>query len=291
MWNEGKMKKNKIYPLYFALPALLVFIILFLVPNFISFYYSFTIWDLKNATWCGFDNYKMFLSDAGLALSMKNTLIYAVATCSLKVILGFLIAVFLTSAIKTKDLLRSIVFFATLVSAVAVGIMFKAMLHPTKGIVNQFLGLFGFSGADWLGNTKLALGSVIFADVWRGLGIAVVIFVAGIQSIDRSCFESAVMDGATGFHIVRHIILPLSAASRNSVIILSFISGIRSFELIWSMTKGGPGFATDVLGSVVYKQYSAGYYGLSTTGNVIMLIFIMFLAFPLQKILEKKEEA
>ena len=261
MWNEGKMKKNKIYPLYFALPALLVFIILFLVPNFISFYYSFTIWDLKNATWCGFDNYKMFLSDAGLALSMKNTLIYAVATWSLKVILGFLIAVFLTSAIKTKDLLRSIVFFATLVSAVAVGIMFKAMLHPTKGIVNQFLGLFGFSGADWLGNTKLALGSVIFADV------------------------------ATGFHIVRHIILPLSAASRNSVIILSFISGIRSFELIWSMTKGGPGFATDVLGSVVYKQYSAGYYGLSTTGNVIMLIFIMFLAFPLQKILEKKEEA
>lgn len=284
------MNKRKTYPLYFAAPAFIIFIILFLFPNLISFYYSFTIWDLKNAVWCGLDNYKMFLTDPGLMLSIKNTLIYAVTTCGLKVIVGFVIAVFLTSGLRTKNLLRSIVFFATLISSVAVGIMFKAMLHPTKGIVNTFLQLFSIQGPDWLGNTGTALGSVIFADVWKGLGIAVVIFIAGIQSIDRTYYESASLDGASKIQIVKDIMIPLSKSARNSVIILSFISGIRSFELIWSMTKGGPGFATDVLGSIVYKEYSSGYYGLSTTGNVIMLIFVMCLAFPLQKFLNKNEE-
>lgn len=281
------MNKKKIYPLAFVWPAVVIFLVLFILPTVISFYFSFTVWDLKEAVWCGLDNYKMFFSESSLSLSMINTVIYAVSTCTLKVLLGFFIAVFLTSNIITKTFIRSMIFFPTLVSSVAVGIMFKAILHPTKGILNVFLSLFGIGGTDWLGNTKLALGSIIAVDVWKGLGIAVVIFIAGIQSIDKAYYESATIDGASKFKSIFYITAPLSKAARNSVIILAFIGGIRSFDLIWAMTKGGPGYATDVIASTVYKQYSSGYYGLSTAGNVIMLLMVMFLAFPLQKLINR----
>ncbi len=281
------MNKKKIYPLAFVWPAVIIFVVLFAVPTVISFYFSFTIWDLKNTVWCGFDNYVMFVKDAALSASVLNTVIYAIFTCGLKVALGFLIAVFLTSNIRTKSFIRSVVFFPTLISSVAVGIMFKAILHPTKGILNTFLSLFGIGNIDWLGNVKLALGSVIAVDVWKGLGIAVVIFIAGIQSIDRSYYESAQIDGASAFSQVRYITLPLCKAARNSVVTLAFIEGIRSFELIWAMTKGGPGFTTDVLASTIYKQYASGYYGLSTAGNVLMLLMVVCLAFPLQKLLNR----
>lgn len=284
------MNKKKIYPLAFAWPAIVIFMILFILPTVISFYFSFTVWDLKEADWCGLQNYRMFFSENSLSTSIINTIIYAVCTSGLKVILGFFIAVFLTGGIKTKTLIRSMIFFPTLISSVAVGIMFKAMLHPTKGIINVFLSFFGIGGIDWLGNTNLALGSIIAADVWKGLGIAVVIFIAGIQSIDKTYYESAMIDGATKWKSIIYITAPLSRAARNSVIILSFIGGIRSFDLIWAMTKGGPGYSTDVIASTVYKQYSSGYYGLSTAGNVIMLFMVMFLAFPLQKFISRGDD-
>lgn len=281
------MNKKKVYPLAFVWPAVIIFVVLFIIPTVISFYFSFTIWDLKEAVWCGFDNYGLFLSDAALSASVWNTVVYAAFTCVLKVVLGFLIAIFLTSNIVTKNFIRSVVFFPTLISSVAVGIMFKAILHPTKGILNGFLSLFGLGGVDWLGNVNLALGSVIAVDVWKGLGIAVVIFIAGIQSIDKSYYESAQIDGASGFKQICYITLPLCRAARNSVFTLAFIGGIRSFELIWAMTKGGPGFTTDVLASTIYKQYASGYYGLSTAGNVMMLLMIICIVFPLQKLMNR----
>ena len=121
--------------------------------------------------------------------------------------------------------------------------------------------------------------------------ISVVIYIAGIQSIDKTYYEAASIDGATGWQQLKHITLPLVAPSQNSIIILSLIGGLRSFDLIWAMTGGGPGFSTDVLASVIYKQYAAGFYGLSTAGNVVMLILISVIAFPLQHFLNKREEA
>ena len=129
-------------------------------------------------------------------------------------------------------------------------------MHPSKGVIKSFLSLFGFGGIDWLGNVKYALFSVIGVDVWKGPGIATVIYMAGIQSIDKTYYEAASVDGATPWQRLKNITIPLSRPAMNSVIILSFIGGLRSFDLIWSMTGGGPGFATDVVASVIYKQYA-----------------------------------
>lgn len=283
------MDKKKVYSMWFLVPSMGIFSIFFLIPLITSFFYSLTVWDFKSFTFVGLDNFKMFFAERSLNIGVKNTLIYAFMTSGLKVILAFFIAIFLTSEIRTKNFLRSVVFFPNLVSTIAVGITFAAFMHPTKGLFNLVLTTLGVGKVDWLGNTSIALFSVIFTDIWKGVGVATVIYIAGIQSIDKTYYEAASIDGANAWQKMMNITLPLVRPATNSVIILSLIGGLRSFDLIWAMTGGGPGFATDVLASIVYKQYAAGYYGLSTAGNVIMLILIAVIAFPLQKYLLSKE--
>ncbi len=283
------MNKKRIYSTWFLVPAMVVFVVFFITPMIFSLFFSMTVWNFNSYTFCGLDNFKMFLTESSLKIGIKNTLVYAILTCGLKVVIAFFVAVFLTSNIRTATLQRSIVFFPNLVSTVAVGITFTALMHPSKGLINNFLNLFGIGAVDWLGNVKLALFSVILTDVWKGLGVATVIYIAGIQSIDRTYYEAAMVDGANSWQKLTCITLPLTRPAMNSVIILSFIGGLRSFDLIWAMTGGGPGFATDVVASVIYKQYASGFYGLSTAGNVIMFVLIAILAFPLQKYLLSRE--
>lgn len=283
------MNKKYIYSGWFMFPAVAVFSVFFLLPMVMSLYFSLTVWNFNSVRFVGFENFKMFFSERSLSGSVKNTLLYAVLTSGTKVVLAFFLALFLTSNIKTRGFLRSVVFFPNLVSTIAVGITFSALMHPSKGLFNAVLSLLGIPSVDWLGNTGIALYSVILTDVWKGVGVATVIYIAGIQSIDRSYYEAAAIDGASQWQRIRYITLPLVRPAMNSVIILSFVGGMRSFDLIWSMTGGGPGFATDVMASVIYKQYAAGFYGLSTAGNVIMLLFIAVIAFPLQKFLISRE--
>ena len=119
--------------------------------------------------------------------------------------------------------------------------------------------------------------------------MATVIYIAGISAISKDYYEAASLDGATGWQQFWKITVPLCRSSMNSVIILAFIGGMRTFDLIWSMTGGGPGFATDTMASVIYKQYAAGFYGMSTAGNVIMFVIIAVIAFPLFNYLTSKE--
>ncbi len=279
------------YSAWFVMPALVIYAIFFLWPIISSFYYSLTVWNFDSATFCGLDNYKMFFSENSLSSAVVHTLIYAFMTSGLKVVLAFLIAIFLCSKIRTTNFIRSAVFFPNLVSSMAIGLTFSYLMHPTKGLLNLVLNAFGFASVDFLGDPNLALGSVIATDVWKGLSISVVIYIAGIQSIDKNYYEAAQIDGASTWQQLRHVTLPLIAPAQNSIIILSLIGGLRSFDLIWAMTGGGPGFATDVMASVIYKEYAYGFYGLSTAGNVIMLLVISAIAFPLQHFLNKREEA
>ena len=286
--NKKKKRKN-IYSIWFLVPAIVVFGALFILPTVISLFFSMTVWDLKTWRFVGLENFINFFSEYSLRIGIQNTFIYAILTCGLKVVIGMIFAVILTSQIRTKNLVRSIVFFPNLVSTVAVGIIFKALMHPSKGLFNEILGMAGISGVNWLGDRGAALYSVIAVDVWKGVGVATVIYIAGISDISKDYYEAASLDGATGWQQFWKITVPLCRSSMNSVIILAFIGGMRTFDLIWSMTGGGPGFATDTMASVIYKQYAAGFYGMSTAGNVIMFVLIAVIAFPLFNYLTSKE--
>ena len=232
------MNKKKVYSTWFLVPALTIFLVFFIIPMVTSLFFSLTVWDLKSFTFCGLDNFKTFFGERSLSISVRNTLIYAFMTSGLKVVIAFFIALFLTSKIRTKNFLRALVFFPNLVSAVAIGIVFKALMHPSKGLINAALEAIGIAGPNWLGDTNLALFSVIAVDVWKGVSISTVIFIAGITSIDSSYYEAASIDGATRWQTIRHIVMPLVRTSTNTIITLSLIGGLRCFDLIWAMTKG-----------------------------------------------------
>ena len=276
------------YPHWFYLPAALVFGIFFLIPTALAFYFSLTRWSLFDATFIGLDNYATFLSDAQLLSGLRNTIIYAVLTSGLKVIISLPLAMLLTSSIRLKGLFRGIIFFPVLVSTVAVGITFATLMQPSIGLINTALGALGLPRPDWLGNPSLALYSVVIVDVWKGIGLAMVIFIAGILSIPVEYFEAARLEGGTWVKF-RHVILPLARNATFTVILLSFIGGLRSFDLIWTMTRGGPGFASDVLTSVIYKEYQAGFYGLSTAGNVVLFILVTAIVYPLMRFFNRLE--
>lgn len=276
------------YPYWFYLPAAIVYGIFFIVPTAMAFYFSLTRWSLFNATFIGFENYVEFLGDPQLMSGLRNTLIYAVITSGLKVLISLPLAMLLTSNIRLKNVLRNIIFFPVLVSTVAVGITFATLMQPSTGLINTVLGTLGLPQPDWLGNPSFALYSVALVDVWKGVGIAMVLFIAGILSIPVEYFEAARLEGGSWVKF-RYVILPLARNAAFTVILLSFIGGLRTFDLIWTMTHGGPGFASDVLTSVIYKEYQAGFYGLSTAGNVVLFILVTIIAYPMMRFFNRME--
>ena len=276
------------YPHWFYLPAGVVFGVFFVLPTLAAFYFSLTRWTLFEATFIGLDNYERFFNDPQLMSGLRNTFIYAVMTSGLKVIISLPLAMLLTSRIWLKGLLRGIIFFPVLVSTVAVGITFAALMQPSIGVINTAIRAIGLPAPDWLGNPGLALFSVALVDVWKGVGIATVIFIAGILSIPLDYFEAARLEGGTWVKF-RHVIIPLARNATFTVILLSFIGGLRTFDLIWTMTRGGPGFASDVLTSVIYKQYQAGFYGLSTAGNVVQFVLVTIIIYPLMRFFNRRE--
>jgi raffinose/stachyose/melibiose transport system permease protein len=286
--TPARKKKNP-YPYWFYLPAALIFGVFFVVPTFSSFFFSLTRWDLTTYEFLGLDNYVAFFQESALITGLKNTLIYAVVTCGLKVVLGMALALLLTSQIIARGFLRSVVFFPVLVSTIGVGLTFQVLMDPSAGLINKSLALVGINGPAWLVDPKFALLSVALVDVWKGVGLATVIFIAGIVSIPREYFEASSVDGASAFQRFWKIILPLSRPAITTVIILALIGGLRTFDLIWAMTRGGPGFTSDVIASVIYKQYQAGFYGLSTAGNVVLFLLVTAIVFPLFHFLTRRE--
>ena len=186
----GKLH-DRTYSYYFLLPAGIIYFIFFLLPTIMSFFFSMTWWTLTDWRFIGLENFRVFLSEPSMNIGFKNTVIYAVVTCVLKVVLGLLIGTFLSTRLKSVGFIRSMVFFPTLVSTIAVGIAFSMMMHPSQGLINSVLSIVGIVGPDWLGNVKIALLSVALVDVWQGLGIATVIFIAGIMSIPEDYYEAS----------------------------------------------------------------------------------------------------
>jgi len=282
-------RRHSSYPYWFYAPAAVIYGVLFLVPTLLAFYFSLTRWSIFESRFIGFGNYKTFFQEPALVSGLWHTLIYAVLTSGAKVILGMLLAVLLTSQVLGRGFLRSVVFFPTLISTIGVGLTFTVLMNPEKGLINNGLGAIGIQGPGWLTDPHLALYSVALVDIWKGVGLATLIYIAGIVSIPQEYFEAARVDGAGAWDNFRRIILPLARPATVTVIILSLIGGLRSFDLIWAMTGGGPGFTSDVIASVIYKQYQAGFYGLSTAGNVVLFLVVTAIVLPLSRFLNRKE--
>jgi raffinose/stachyose/melibiose transport system permease protein len=285
----GRRRWRSPYPSWFYLPSAVLYIVLFAVPTFASFYFSLTRWTLSDTEFIGLDNFVQFFREPMLVRGFTNTFVYGFLTSGLKVVIGLLLGLLLTSQIIARGYLRSVIFFPVLVSTIGVGVTFKVLLDPFDGLINSALATIGITGPGWLTDPAWALFSVALVDVWKGLGIATLIYIAGLVAIPQEYYEAAKVDGAGSWRSFWSITLPLLRPATATVILLSLIGGLRSFDLIWAMTNGGPGFTSDVIASVIYKQYQAGFYGLSTAGNVVLFVVVTAIIVPISILLNRRE--
>ncbi|WP_432485378.1 carbohydrate ABC transporter permease, partial [Kineococcus esterisolvens] len=184
-------RRRSPYPGWFYLPAAVVYGVLFLVPTLLSFYFSMTRWTIFDSEFIGFGNFVQFFQEPALVKGFTNTFVYAVVTSGAKVVLGLGLGMLLTSQIVGRGYLRAVVFFPVLVSSVGVGITFQVLMHPSRGAINSALGVLGIDGPGWLVDPQLALLSVALVDVWKGVGLATLIYMAGIVSIPKEYYEAA----------------------------------------------------------------------------------------------------
>ncbi|RED75738.1 carbohydrate ABC transporter permease [Cohnella phaseoli] len=287
------MYVNKIYSKKFILPALILFFLLFLLPSFMGFYYSLTNWNSmsENIKFIGLDNFKEIFNDSGSFMFIKNTLMYAFFTTVLKVAIGLGLALMLNEGIKTKGLLRTIYFLPIIISNLIVGLMFQQVLHPSNGILNhalEFIGL-SFLTQAWLEDPQWVMWSTIGVEVWKAAGFVMIIFLAGLQTVSKETIEASDMDGANYWNKLTKIIIPSIAPSILINTLLSVISGLKVFDVIFALTNGGPGRSSEVINITIFNQFSMGNYGYSTALGVLMFIFLAVISIGIIMIFTRKE--
>lgn len=288
------MNQKKFYPNYFTYPAIILFFIFYCIPIIASFVMSFTNWNIKRISspkFTGLKNFVRLFEDDYFLLALKNTVLFAVATTIGIVVLGLLLALLLNAAIKGKAFFRTVFYLPAVLSLIVIGIMFKAVFKLDGGILNQILNAIGLSSLtkDWLGNGTTAMWSIIFVQIWKWSGFAMAIYLAGLQGISADYYEAATIDGATAWQRFRKITLPLLAPAFTVVITMNTIGGFKVFEQVYVMTNGGPGNATQVLNTYIYKEFSKGTLGRSSAASLLLFLLIAVIAVIVNKALTSRE--
>ena len=289
------MKKSKIYPRHFALGALMIYSILFVLPGLIGVGYSFTDWSAYSDElhFVGFENFKIvFSADENYMKIITNTLSFTIITTLLKNALGLILAILLTKSIKLLNMHRSIMFMPSVLSTLIIGMIFKSILDPKSGFLNTFLRSIGldFLAMKWLATSELAFGSVMAVDIWRGVGYIMTILIAGILSISSDYYEAASIDGANGWQGFWYITFPLLLPTLATTTVLNVIYGLKVFDMVYALTNGGPGKATtEVLYTAVFKKFGTGQYAVGTALSSVMFIIMIFVGSYMIHIMTKNE--
>ena len=272
--------KHKVYPFYFALGALIPYLIFVAGPGFLGILYSFTDWNSYSTevNFVGLDNFStLFSSGANYLDYLSHTLIFTALTIVFKTIIALFLALLLDYGVKRlAHLYRAVIFLPAVLPMIAVGLIFRSMLNPATGILNEFLRAVGLGvmAQKWLVDPDIALLSVIAVDTWKGVGYLMVILLAGLQTISPEYYEAAEIDGASPLARFRYITLPLLVPALTVVTLLNMLYGLRVFDIVYVLTRGGPGHATEVVYTAVFDEFSKGRYGVGTALSSVLFIFM-----------------
>ncbi len=286
------MKEKRAYPTWFALGALIVYSVLYVIPSLIGIGYSFTDWSAfsDELHFVGLDNIKLVLSsDEKYIKYLGNTILFTFVTTIAKTVIGLALAVLLTKQVKLLNFHRAVMYIPAVLSALIAGMIFKSILNPKIGLLNTFLGIFGIKGPKWLSDPKIAFWSVMGVDIWKGMGYIMTIFIAGIMSISPTYFEAAQIDGAGAWQRFRYITLPMLMPTLTVTTVLNVIYGLKVFDTVYALTNGGPGYATEVLYTSIYKEFGFGRYAVGTTLSSIMFVVMVFVGFFLIRMMTRNE--
>ncbi|MTI62019.1 MAG: sugar ABC transporter permease [Firmicutes bacterium] len=295
MDKENKLSLNKqIYPFYFVIGALVLYIILYVLPSVIGIYYSFTDWSRwsDSINFVGLKNFKtIFSRNQNYILYITNTLKFTLITTVIKSVLGIAFALLVNRGIKYKNFHRAAIFFPAILSFLVTGLIFRSILHPSMGFLNETLRSLGleFMAQKWLVDLKWVFKSLMAVDIWKGVGYIMTIYLAGLQSIPDIYYEAAEIDGASNFKKFRHVTLPLLMPAITITTVLNLIYGLRVFDIIYVLTGGGPGYTTEVLYSAVFREFGQGTYAVGNALSTVMVVFMVLIGYFIIRLFRKRE--
>ena len=288
--------KNKAYPTWFAGGALLLYGVFVLVPALLGLGFSFTDWNSYSTDihWVGLDNFAaIFDPNSNYLAAIQRTVLFTVATIGLKTVIALALAILLTSGVKRFSYVyRALIFLPAVLPILIVGVIFQSVLNPDTGLLNATLRIVGLGGLaqQWLTDVSLALWSVIAVDTWRGVGYIMVILIAGLNSIPKDYYEAASLDGASGRQAFWHITLPLLTPVLLVTTVLNLLYGLRVFDMVFVLTNGGPGFATQTVYTTIFQDFSLGRYGTATALSTLFFVVMLVMSFLVIRIMRPEKE-
>jgi raffinose/stachyose/melibiose transport system permease protein len=282
----------KMYNPLLVAPGFAIYLVFFLAPAAIGFYFAFTDWNmyLSEVHFNGLANFGRMFSDRISALAIKNTLLFSVATTVGKNLFGLALALALNQALRTRNALRAIFFAPSVLSYIVIGLLFSSILHP-DGLLNAFLGAVGLSGLtrSWLATRSIVIFTIAAVEIWQWAGFHMAIYLAGLQSIPREFGEAALIDGAGPVRKFFSLTMPLIISTFNVNLVLSLIGGFKVFELVFILTNGGPGTASEVINTQIYRAFGNGQWGYGTAMNLVLFFFITLVALTVLNLLRRRE--
>ena len=260
------------------LPAAALFTVFFAVPFLQGIYMAFTNWNgFARMDFIGLENFRFFLGDDRARSAIGNTLLYGVLGTLTLNLTALMIAVYLDSLSHGAGVLRTVLYFPTIISPLIMGFIWKFILSSENGVILDTLTRIGvpYLYQDWLGNPAQARIVIPLVYVWQNVGGGVIIYLAGLQSIDHQMIESAEIDGANGFQTFWRVKFPLLTPSLRINVITSIIGTISIFDIVVSLTNGGPGYSTESLSQFIYRQSTTGQAGYAAAVSMAMMVIIM----------------
>lgn len=297
MVKKRKLRAGELgkYFVIFILPALIIYLLFSITPFLYTIYYSFTDYtDMNpiNLHFVGLKNYIKVLQTPVMLAAIKNSVIYAILLTGFQTLLGLPLAFVLNQKLKSRNLLRAVFFFPAVFSSLIIGYLWNFIMSSSDfGLINNILHQLGLGTLNFF-TSKNALYSVILTQIWQWTGWAMVIFLANLQSISPDLYEAAVIDGANGLKKFMYVTLPLMCPSVKIVIVTGLIGGMKVFDIIYSMTSGGPGDATQTVMTVMMKKgISEGFYSTGSAFGVCFFIIVLAISAIVTKLMGKWSEA
>lgn len=281
------------HPLWFLIPALAVLVVFFFLPTLFNFIYAFTDWSSfkTSINFAGFSNFTSLFQSGTLVADLVTTLIYAVLVALFQNLFGLILALLLERDTRVNRAVRVAFFVPVIMSALAVGYIFQALLKPA-GALNEMLGfLVGHPVTiAWLGSTTWTIVVVALIHGWKWMGLSMLIYLAGLKTINEDVLEAARIDGSGWWKTFWQIRFPLLAPAVTFNVTTALLGSMNGFDIVQATTQGGPGQATELLNIFIFRTFGQGLFAQATTMSLVLFLMVAILAFPVIRFLRKRED-
>ena len=288
-------RRENLVPYAFVIVPLVIYIIWVIGPMFHTFYLSLTNWDgVSTPHYVGFRNYVKLFNDPVFYISLQNNVKWIISFITVPVVAGLALAITLNRAIPGEKFFKASFYAPMVLALVVCGLIWSWMYHPAGGLINSTLRALGLKSLakGWLSDRRLVLWAIILVAIWRQVGYVMVLYLAGLQSIDPQLIDASKVDGCNAWHTFSKVVFPLLGPVTVIVVVISIIDSLRAFDLVSVMTRGGPYNSSSVLANFMYieafNNYKMGYG--AAIAVILFLITAVFIGIYLYRVLQTEME-